>query len=46
MKVYINETIYKTMFSYCLKCIKNIESKNPKAVRTQSKNVMLLYQIM
>ena len=34
------------MLSYCLKCIKNTESKNPKALRTQSKNIMILYQIM
>ena len=40
------QTIYKIMLSYCLKCIKNTESKNPKVVRTQSKNIMLLYQIM
>ena len=28
--------------SYCLKCIKNTESKKPKIVRTKSKIIMLL----
>ena len=36
------QTIYKTMLSYCLKCRKNTESKNPKAVRTKSDRTMLL----
>ena len=30
------------MLSYCLKCRKNTESKNPKAVRTKSGNIILL----
>ena len=29
------------MWSYCLKCIKNIESKNPKVKKTKSGRVML-----
>ena len=36
------ETIYKTMLSYCLKCRKNAESKNPKFVRTENRRIMLL----
>ena len=34
--------IYKTMFSYCLKCRKNTESKNPKVVRTKNGIIMPL----
>ena len=34
--------IYKTMFSYCLKCRKNTESKNPKVVRTKNGRIMPL----
>ena len=30
------------MFSYCLKCRKNTESKNPKVVRTKNGRIMLL----
>ena len=30
------------MFSYCLKCRKNTESKNPKVVRTEIGRIMLL----
>ena len=30
------------MLSYCLKCWKNIESKNPKVARTKNKRIMLL----
>ena len=30
------------MLSYCLKCRKNIESKNPKVVKTKSGSTMLL----
>ena len=30
------------MLSYCLKCRKNTESKNPKAVRTKNGRKMLL----
>ena len=30
------------MLSYRLKCRKNTESKNPKAVRTKSRKIMLL----
>ena len=30
------------MLSYCLKCRKNTESKNPKAVRTKNGRIMLL----
>ena len=30
------------MSSYCLKCRKNLESKNPKIVRTKNGRIMLL----
>ena len=30
------------MLSYCLKCRKNTESKNPKLVRTKNGRIMLL----
>ena len=30
------------MFSYCLKCRENTESKNPKIVRTKNGRIMLL----
>ena len=30
------------MLSYCLKCRKNTESKNPKVVRTKNGRIMLL----
>ena len=30
------------MLSYCLKCQKNTESKNPKVARTEAKIIMLL----
>ena len=30
------------MWSYCLKCSKNTESKNPKALRTKNGRIMLL----
>ena len=30
------------MLSYCLKCRKNTESKNPKIVRTKDGRIMLL----
>ena len=30
------------MLSYCLKCRKNTESKNPKIVRTKNGRIMLL----
>ena len=30
------------MLSYCLKCRKNTESKNPKAVRTEIRRMKLL----
>ena len=29
------------MLSYCLKCRKNTESKNPKVVRTKNERIML-----
>ena len=35
-------TVYKTMSSSCLKCRKNTESKNPKAVRIKNGRIMLL----
>ena len=37
-----SKTIHKTMLSYCLKCKKNTESKNPKAVKTKNKRIMPL----
>ena len=36
------QTIYKTMLSYCLKCRKNTESKNPKVMQTKNGRIMLL----
>ena len=33
---------YKTMLSYCLKCRKNTESKNPKVVKTKNGRMMQL----
>ena len=30
------------MLSYCLKCRKNTESKNPKVARTKNERIMLL----
>ena len=30
------------MLSYCLKCRKNTESKNPKVVRLQNERIMVL----
>ena len=30
------------MLSYCFKCRKNTESKNPKVVRTKNGKIMLL----
>ena len=30
------------MLSYCLKCRKNTESKNPKVARNKSERIMLL----
>ena len=32
------------MLSYCLKCSKNAESKNPKVARTKAGRIMLLWQ--
>ena len=34
--------MYKTMLSYCLKCRKNTESKNPQVVKTKNGRIMLL----
>ena len=34
--------IYIFLLSYCLKCRKNTESKNPKTVRTENGRIMLL----
>ena len=30
------------MLSYCLKCRKNTESRNPKVIRTKNERVILL----
>ena len=35
-------TIHKTMLSYCLKCRKITESKNPKVLNTKNGRIMLL----
>ena len=35
------QSIYKMIVSYCLKCRKNTESKNPKDARTKTE-IMLL----
>ena len=32
------------MLSYCLKCRKNIENKNPNVVRTKIGRIMLLFK--
>ena len=32
------------MLSFCLKCRKNRESKNPKLVKTSNGRIMLFYQ--
>ena len=37
--------MYKTMLSYCLKCKKNRESKNPDVVRTKTGRIMLLRNV-
>ena len=34
--------MYETILSYCLKCIKDTESKNPEVVRTKNRRIMLL----
>ena len=36
------KTIYITILSYCLKCQKNTESRNPKVVKTKNRRIMLL----
>ena len=38
----LNYIYVKTMLSYCLKCRKNTESKNPKVVKTKNGRIMLL----
>ena len=35
-------SIYKTMLSYCLKCRKNTESKNPIVERSKNERITLL----
>ena len=45
MAKYINKFklyIKKTILSYCLKCRKNTESKNPKVAKTKNGRIMLL----
>ena len=39
MKVY---TVYQTTLSYCLKSIKNTESKNPEVVLTKNEKIKFL----
>ena len=36
------QTIYKTTLSYCLKCRKNTDSKNPKVGTTKNRKILLL----
>ena len=36
------QTIYKTTLSYCLKCRKNTDSKNPKVGTTKNRRTLLL----
>ena len=36
------KTIYKTMLSFCLRCRKNTESKNPEVEKTKNGRIMLL----
>ena len=38
----LNYIYVKTMLSYCFKCRKNTESKNPKVVKTKNGRIMLL----
>ena len=43
-KILLNKSLnyIKTMLSYCLKCRKNIENKNPKVMRTKNGMILLL----
>ena len=43
-KILLNKSLnyIKTMLSYCLKCRKNIENKNPKVVRAKNGMILLL----
>ena len=34
--------MYKTILSYCLKCRRNTESKNPEVGRTKNGRIMIL----
>ena len=34
--------MYKTMLSFCFKCRKTTESKNPRVVKTKNGRIMLL----
>ena len=34
--------VYKILLSYCLKCRKNTESKNPKVAKTKNGRIILL----
>ena len=34
--------MYKTILSYCFKCRKNTECKNPEVVKTKNGRIMLL----
>ena len=36
------QTIYETMLSFCLKCRKNTENKNPKVATTKNRRIKLL----
>ena len=34
--------MYKTMLSYCLKCRKNTQNKNPEVVKAKNGKIMIL----
>ena len=36
--------VYKTMLSYCLKCRKNTDSKNPNVAKAKNGRIMLLWK--
>ena len=40
------QSIHKTIISYCLKCRKNTESKNPRFAKTNKGKLMLLSNFM
>ena len=38
------QSVYKAILFYCLKCRKNIESKNPKVIKAKRKEKQRFYQ--